>query len=70
MNIFQFIDDDFKSAVYRALSLRKDIDKLTDLVKVYKAKALSYLKYNDKELTGSIVKMLSDDEKKKLVKEL
>ncbi|MDD6878935.1 MAG: aspartate--tRNA ligase [bacterium] len=46
---------------------RKDIDKLTDLVKVYKAKALSYLKYNDNELTGSISKVLSDKEKQDLI---
>ena len=49
---------------------RKEIDKLTDFVKVYKASALSYLKYNNKELTGSIVKILSDEEKEKLINEL
>ncbi len=49
---------------------RKEIDKLTDFVKVYKAKALSYLKYNDKELSGSIIKIMSPEEQKKLIKEL
>ena len=49
---------------------RKDIDKLTDLVKVYKAKALSFLKYNNEELTGSIAKVLSDNEKKDLIDKL
>ena len=49
---------------------RKDVDKLTDVVKVFKAKALSYLKYTDKELSGSIVKIISDDEKKALVEKL
>ena len=49
---------------------RKDIDKLTDLVKVYKAKALSFLKYTDGELTGSIAKVLTDNEKKELIEKL
>lgn len=49
---------------------RKDIDKLTDFVKIYKAKALSYLKYNDNELTGSIAKVLTDDEKNNIISEL
>ncbi len=49
---------------------RKEIDKLTEFVKVYKASALSYLKYNNKELTGSIVKIMSDEEKKKIIEEL
>ncbi len=49
---------------------RKDIDKLTDLVKVYKAKALSYLKYNNGELTGSIVKIIEEEEKKTLIEQL
>ena len=49
---------------------RKDLDKLTEFVKVYGAKALSYLKYNDSELTGSIVKVISDNEKEELIKKL
>jgi aspartyl-tRNA synthetase len=49
---------------------RKDVDKLTDLVKVYKAHVLSYLKYNDKELSGSIAKVLNDKEKEDLIKKL
>ncbi len=49
---------------------RKDIDKLTDFVKIYKAKALSYLKYNNSELTGSIAKVISDSEKENLIKKL
>ena len=40
---------------------RKDLDKLTDYVKTYKASGLAYLKFND-EITGSILKVLSDDE--------
>ena len=49
---------------------RKDLDKLTEFVKIYKAKALSYLKYNSNELTGSIAKVMSDEEKNKLINEL
>ena len=49
---------------------RKDIDKLTEFVKIYKAKALSYLKYNDGELTGSILKIMTDNEKKQIISDL
>lgn len=49
---------------------RKNVDKYTELVKVYKAKALSYLKYNDNELTGSIVKVLTDENKEEIIKKL
>ena len=40
---------------------RKDLDKLTDFVKTYKASGLAYLKYNE-EVTGSIVKVMTEDE--------
>lgn len=40
---------------------RKDIDSLTEFVKTYKATGLAYLKYNS-EVTGSIVKVLSQTE--------
>lgn len=40
---------------------RKDIDKLTDLVKTYKANGLAYLKIAD-EITGSIAKVVSEEE--------
>ena len=40
---------------------RKDLDKLTDFVKTYKASGLAYIKYQD-EISGSIVKVLSSDE--------
>ncbi len=40
---------------------RKDLDHLTEFVKIYGAKALAYLKYNN-EWTGSIAKVLSDEE--------
>ena len=49
---------------------RKDLDKLTEFVKIYKAKALSYLKFNDNTLTGSIVKVISDKEKELIIEQL
>lgn len=49
---------------------RKDLDKLTEYAKVYGAKALSYLKYNNNELTGSIAKVINDNEKEALIKDL
>ena len=48
---------------------RKDIDKLSDYVKKYKASGLAYLKLEN-ELTGSIAKGLLDDEKKAIIKKL
>ena len=49
---------------------RKELDKLTDFVKIYQAKALSYLKYNNNELQGSIVKVISDIEKQEIIETL
>ncbi len=46
---------------------RKDLDKLTDHVKLYGAKALAYLKYQNSEFSGSIAKYLNDDEKMALI---
>lgn len=43
---------------------RKDIDKLTDFVKVYGAKGLAWLKVEENELKGPISKFLSEDEVK------
>lgn len=40
---------------------RKDLDKLTEFVKTYKASGLAYLKYQD-EISGSIFKVLSEKE--------
>ena len=48
---------------------RKDIDKLTDFVKSYKAKGLAYLKI-EKEVTGSISKVISETELKELKEKL
>ncbi|MCF0111346.1 MAG: aspartate--tRNA ligase [Erysipelotrichaceae bacterium] len=49
---------------------RKDLDKLQDFVKIYGAKALANLKYTDNEWSGSIAKMLSDEEKASLTEAL
>lgn len=42
---------------------RKDLDKLQEYVKVYGAKALAYLKYTNGEFSGSVAKVVSDEEK-------
>lgn len=44
---------------------RKEIDKLTDFVKTYKANGLAWLKWGS-EITGSISKVISFEEKKNL----
>lgn len=49
---------------------RKDLDKLTEFVKIYGAKALSYLKCSNGELAGSIAKVTSEAEKAELIKRL
>ena len=48
---------------------RKQIDKLTEYVKIYKANALAFLKYNE-TFTGSISKFITDEISKKLIKTL
>jgi aspartyl-tRNA synthetase len=48
---------------------RKEIDKLVDYVKKYKASGMAFLKIAD-EITGSIAKVLSEEEKEKLIKNL
>ena len=40
---------------------RKDLDKLTDYVKTYKASGLAYLKFNE-EISGSIAKVVTETE--------
>lgn len=42
---------------------RKDLDKLQEYVKVYGAKALAYLKLADGAYSGSVAKVVSDEEK-------
>lgn len=45
---------------------RKELDKLQEYVRVYGAKALAYLKYTNSEFSGSVAKVVSDDEKEAL----
>ena len=49
---------------------RKKTDELTEFVKIYKAKGIPFVKYENKEFTGGISKFLSDKEKEELVKKL
>ena len=48
---------------------RKEIDKLTEVVKTYKANNLFYLKFNE-ELTGSLAKYVTEEELTKLKQQL
>ena len=48
---------------------RKEIDKCTDFVKTYKATGLIYLK-KEAELSGSIAKLLTEEEKETLIETL
>jgi len=48
---------------------RKDLDKLTEFVKTYRAKGLGYIKYTDNEISGSL-KGISEAEGKELIKVL
>ena len=65
-----------KGGVIKALVIedhafsRKDIDKLTEFVKIYKAKALAYLKLEDGAFSGSLNNALSDEEKNTLKEKL
>ena len=49
---------------------RKQLDKYTEFVKIYKAKALAYLKYSDNVFSGSLAKNITDDQKLRLIEEL
>lgn len=53
-----------KAIVVKNASLsRKDFDKLTEFVKIYKAKALAYLKYDNDTFSGSLNNAISAEEK-------
>jgi len=49
---------------------RKEIDKLTDYVKTYRASGLAWLKYTENEFSGSIRKVVSDLELSNLKEKL
>ena len=42
---------------------RKEADKFSEFVKIYKAKGVAFVKYENNDFTGGIAKFLSDDEK-------
>src|SRR5690625_1794784 len=46
---------------------RKDIDELTEYVKIYGAKGLAWLRLENNELQGPIAKFLSDEEKTNII---
>src|SRR5699024_7459165 len=46
---------------------RRDIDHLTEFVKVYGAKGLAWLKYTDEGITGPIAKFLTEEEKSTII---
>lgn len=45
---------------------RKETDKLSEFVKIYKAKGVAFVKYENNDFTGGIAKFLSEDEKNAL----
>ena len=45
---------------------RKETDKFSEFVKIYKAKGVAFAKYENNDFTGGIAKFLSDDEKNAL----
>lgn len=46
---------------------RKELDRLTELVKKYHANGLAWLKYENSKFSGSIAKFLNDDTSKMLI---
>ncbi len=74
---FETYQEILKSGMINAIKVnladkysRKDLDELSDFVKIYGAKYLSYLKYADGQLSGSIAKNLSEEETNKLIQQL
>lgn len=45
---------------------RKETDKFSEFVKIYKANGVAFVKYENNDFTGGIAKFLSDDEKNAL----
>lgn len=45
---------------------RKETDKFSEFVKIYKAKGVAFVKYENNDFTSGIAKFLSDDEKNAL----
>ncbi len=49
---------------------RKDLDRLTEFVKKYNAQGLFWLKYQKGEFSGSILKLLKDENKANLIEKM
>ncbi len=49
---------------------RKGIDKLTDYIKKFRAKGLAFLKYQNNQLAGSIVKFFTEEQQAQLVEQM
>ncbi len=64
-NVFKEAESIYTIFIPKEFS-RKEIDKYTELVKIYKAKGLAYTKIFDDEFDTGITKFLSEDLKKKL----
>ncbi|MEA2037744.1 MAG: aspartate--tRNA ligase [Nanoarchaeota archaeon] len=74
---FKVFTDNIKSGgVVKAINVkksplsRKDIDALIEFVKIYSAKGLAWMKYEDNKLESSVVKFFNEDLQKKLIKRL
>lgn len=52
--------------VYNHSFSRKETDKFSEFVKIYKAKGVAFVKYENNDFTSGIAKFLSDDEKNAL----
>jgi aspartyl-tRNA synthetase len=49
---------------------RKEIDKLTEVAKTYKAKGLAYMKFKNNEFDAGITKFINDETKKEIKEKL
>jgi len=74
---FKVFTDNIKSGgVVKSINVknsplsRKEIDELTDVVKIYDAKGLAWAKMTDNGLESSIVKFFSEKVQKELIKKL
>lgn len=65
-NVFKEAEEVYTIFIPKEYS-RKDIDKYTELVKVYKAKGLAYTKLTNGEFDGGISKFLNEETKAKLI---
>ncbi|MFI3329641.1 MAG: aspartate--tRNA ligase [bacterium] len=59
-----------KAIVANKAFTRKELDEYTRIAKNYKATGLAFLKYQNNELTGSIAKFLTEEDKVNFINEL